>query len=92
MQDNGPVEIVRIQGLDIEVETIPSPLRRKYETARASRDYATKTGNGVDAARAELKKIGTDILVAMAPYLAIRAAQKNARRGARGLYEGLGYI
>jgi hypothetical protein len=91
MQDD-LTEIVRIQGIDIETATIPSPLKRRYDTARATLDFATKTGNGVDDARAELKKIGTEIVIEMAPFLAIRAAQKNARRGARGLYEGLGYI
>jgi hypothetical protein len=81
------IEMIRIDSVDIALQTVPSDLRRKYEHAALILGSTPAVSPQRNAAKAYVNQIAKEILVAMAPTLALKASPRSY--GAQGFFSAL---
>jgi len=84
---DAPTEMIRIDGIDIALTTVPSNLRRQYEHAQLILGSTPANSPQRNAAKSYVNKVAAEVLVAMAPTLALKASPRSY--GARGMFTAL---
>jgi hypothetical protein len=82
--DNGVRELVRVNGVDIDLEDVSPGLRRQYH-------YASRQAGKHANAKAELQAIGEAMLAEAFPKMAMKAAMRNPISGHSAVSHLMGF-
>jgi hypothetical protein len=77
--------MLRFNGIDFDLTLAPAHLRQRWEVAQTALEIAK--GAGVQAIKAEIAKIGREIVKAMTPHMLFKSARRSV--GVAGLWAEL---